>query len=70
MIHFQKAVTVRGGKRLKVLSRFMTIALKEGWIKELPWKRLYEHRKGGDGHFRISDKDRERLINYLKDMNQ
>jgi site-specific recombinase XerD len=46
----------------------MTIALKEGWIKELPWKRLYEHRKGGDGHFRISDKDRERLINYLKEM--
>lgn len=55
-------------KRLKVLSRFMTIALNEGWIKELPWKRLYEHKKGGEGHFKVSEKDRGRLIHYLKEM--
>ena len=53
-------------KRLKLLSRFMTSALNEGWINQLPWKRLYEHKKGGEGHFRISEKDRARLIDYLK----
>ncbi len=55
-------------KRLKVLSRFMTSALNEGWINKLPWKRLYEHKKGGEGHFRINEKDRERLIDYLKEL--
>lgn len=64
-----KSREIDRGKRLKVLSRFMTIALNEGWINKLPWKRLYEHKKGGEGHFRISEKERERLISYLKEMN-
>lgn len=56
-------------RRLNTVSRFMVTALNEGWIKELPWKRLYEHKKGGEGHFRVSEKERERLVKYLKEMN-
>lgn len=64
-----KSREVERGKRLKVLSRFMTIALNERWINKLPWKKLYGHKKGGEGHFRVSEKERERLISYLKEMN-
>lgn len=55
-------------KRLKLLSRFLTSAINEGWITELPWTRLYEHKKGGEGHFRVTEKDRTKLIKYLKVM--
>jgi site-specific recombinase XerD len=47
----------------------MTSALNEGWIEELPWKRLYEHKKNSESHFRVSEKERERLLKYLKEMN-
>jgi len=56
-------------KRLRTVSRFMNTALTEGWINKLPWRELYEHKKGGEGHFRVDEKVRLKLIKYLKEMN-
>ena len=64
-----KSRDIERGKRLRTLLRFMVFAEKEGWIDELPWKGLFQQKKGGDGHFRVSEKDRARLIKSLEKAN-
>jgi len=54
--------------RLNTVLRFMEYAMNEGWIDKLPWRELFPRKKGGEGHFRVSEKDRERLLKYLKEM--
>lgn len=57
------------GKRLRTVLRFMGSAVNKGWINELPWRELYEHKKGGAGHFHVSEKERKRLMKYLTALN-
>ena len=53
-------------ERIRVVNHFMEFAKKEKWIDERPWTRLFKYEKGGTGHFRISEKDRKRLLLYLE----
>ncbi|GEM_PF-3587326 len=61
-----KSRDIEREKRLRTLLRFMAFAKSEGWIKELPWKGLFQQKRGGEGHFRVSEKDRVKLIKSLE----
>ncbi len=61
-----KSRDIEREKRLWTLLRFMTFAKSEGWINELPWRGLFQQKKGGEGHFRVSEKDRAKLIKSLE----
>ncbi len=53
-------------RKIKTVNSFLDFAVKTGCIERRPWGGLYEKRKGGEGHFRITDEERERLLNYLR----
>jgi len=61
-----KSRDIEREKRLRTLLRFMAFAKNEGWINELPWKGLFQQKRGGEGHFRVSEKERTRLIKSLE----
>lgn len=61
-----KSRDVERGKRLRTLLRFMAFAKNEGWIEDIPWRGLFQQKRGGEGHFRVSEKDRARLIKSLE----
>ncbi len=53
-------------RKIKTVNSFLDFAVKREWIERRPWNGLYEKRKGGDGHFRVTEEERERLLNYLR----
>jgi len=61
-----KSRDIERAKRLRTLLHFMAFAKDEGWIEEIPWRGLFQQKRGGDGHFRISEKDRARLLKSLE----
>jgi len=52
-------------KKIKVITHFMEYAVNQDWIEEKPWHHLFEKR-GREGHFRIKEKERTKLLEYLK----
>ena len=53
-------------KRIKVVNHFFDFAINNKWIGKRPWTRLFEEKKTGTGHFRVSDKERKKLLGYLE----
>jgi len=53
-------------RKIQILNQFMEFAVQQGWIEKRPWRRLFKPKKGGEGHFRVSEKDRKKLLEYLK----
>ena len=62
----EKPTLVSVGRSIQILNGFMAFAIKQGWIGKRPWKELYEHRNGGNGHFRLTKKERTALLQYLE----
>jgi site-specific recombinase XerD len=52
-------------RKIKTVNSFLDFSVKRGWIEKRPWEGLYEKRKGGEGHFRITEQERERMLKYL-----
>ncbi len=53
-------------RKVKTVNSFLDFSVKRGWIERRPWGGLYEKREGGEGHFRVSEEERERLLKYLR----
>ncbi len=53
-------------RKVKTVNSFLDFAVKREWIERRPWGGLYEKRKGGDGHFRVTEEERARLLKYLR----
>jgi site-specific recombinase XerD len=52
-------------RKIKTVNAFLDFAVRMKWIEKRPWGGLYEKRKGGEGHFRITEQERERMLKYL-----
>jgi site-specific recombinase XerD len=52
-------------RKIKTVNSFLEFSVKRGWIERRPWGGLYEKRKGGEGHFRVTEQERERMLKYL-----
>lgn len=61
----RKDKTPRIEQRVQAINHFMDYAASRGWIGERPWGRLYERRRGGEGHFRVSVAARRKVLEYL-----